>query len=216
MTLLVTSIVKQSISRFMKYTITACAILLTLWLQAQNKPAEWRFGVKTDLDFSTISGNGMADGYTMGAQFGGFAEKRLNGRWSIQPELLFTQRNTKKAGNFTTYYNTAGNLFAADNIKLGYITVPVMMKYRINHFLSLLAGPQYSIMLFDAESLIDNYKGMAFKRYELSANAGLQFTNGGAALYLRYNRGLTDINAIDSRYTWHSGQLQLGLAFRIK
>lgn len=202
----------------MKYTITAAALLLTLWMQAQIKPnpRAWRFGVKTDLNFSNINGNGMANGYTLGAQFGGYAEKPLNNRWSIQPELLFTQSNTKKAADFTTFYNTEGNLFASDNIKLGYISLPVMMKYKLNNYLSLLAGPQYSIMLFDAESLIDDNKGVAFKRYELSANAGMQFSIGSVALYGRYNLGLTNINDIDSRYAWRSRHLQLGVAFRIK
>jgi hypothetical protein len=71
-------------------------------------------------------------------------------------------------------------------------------------------------MLFDAESLVDDNKGIAFKRYEISANAGLQFNIGGVALYGRYNQGLNNINAIDSRYAWHSRHVQVGIAFRIK
>ena len=209
---------KLSIYLFMKYTITACMLLLALYTQAQSKPnpLQWRFGVKTDLNFSNINGNGMANGYQLGAQFGAYAEKPLSSRWSIQPELLFTQSNTKKAADFTTFYNTEGNLFASDNIKLGYISVPVLMKYKINNYFSLLAGPQYSMMLFDAESLIDDNRGVAFKRYELSANAGLQFNIGSVALYGRYNLGLTNINDIDSRYAWRSRHLQLGVAFRIR
>jgi len=200
----------------MKYTTTSFLLFITCMLQAQTKSTEWHFGVKTDLNFSTIKGNGMATGFTTGAQFGGFAEKPLSNKWSIQPELLFTQTNTKKASDFMTYYNTEGNVFAADNIKLGYISVPVMVKYNLNKYVSILAGPQYSIMLFDAESLMDDNKGIAFKRYEFSANAGLQFTIGSVALYGRYNQGITNINDIDNRYAWHSRHIQAGIAFRIK
>ena len=71
-------------------------------------------------------------------------------------------------------------------------------------------------MLFDAESLVDDNKGIAFKRYELSANAGLLFNIGGVALYGRYNQGLNNINAIYSQYAWHSRHVQIGIAFRIK
>ena len=191
-------------------------LLTATLLHAQIKQTDWHFGVKTDLNFSTIKGNGMATGYTTGAQFGGFAEKPLNSKWSIQPELLFTQSNTKKGSDFTTFYNTEGNLFASDNIKLGYISVPVMMKYNLNIYLSLLAGPQYSFMLFDAESLLDDNKGIAFKRYEISANAGLQFSIGSVALYGRYNLGLSNINNIDDRYAWYSRHIQAGVAIRIK
>ena len=200
----------------MKYSITCCVLLIAAFVQAQTKQADWHFGVKTDLNFSTIKGNGMASGYITGAQFGGFAEKLLGSKWSIQPELLFTQSNTKKGPDFMTFYNTEGNVFAADNIKLGYISVPVMIKYNLNKFLALLAGPQYSQMLFDAESLMDDNKGIAFKRYEISANAGLQFTIGSVALYGRYNLGLSNINAIDDRYKWHSQHIQAGVAVRIK
>ena len=191
-------------------------MLTTSLLHAQTYTKEWHFGVKTDLNFSTINGNGMATGYVTGAQFGGFAEKPLTSKWSIQPELLFTQSNTKKAANFTTYYNTEGNIFASDNIKLGYISVPVMAKYKVNKYLSVLAGPQYSIMLFDAESLVDDNKGMAFKRHEFSANAGLQFTIGMVSLYGRYNQGITNINDIDNRYAWRSRHIQAGIALQIK
>lgn len=200
----------------MKYAITAGILFIATWLQAQTSNSTWHVGVKTDLNFSNINGKGMANGYITGAQFGGFAEKPLGSKWSIQPEVLFTQSNTKKGSDFMTYYNTEGNLFASDNIKLGYISVPVMAKYQLNKFLSILAGPQYSIMLFDAESLMDDNKGIAFKRTEFSANAGVQFTVGMVSLYGRYNQGISNINNIDNRYAWRSRHIQAGIAFRIK
>ncbi|MEO6315082.1 MAG: porin family protein [Chitinophagaceae bacterium] len=200
----------------MKFRITCCALFVTILIHAQGTEPGWHFGIKTDLNFSTIKGKGMADGYTTGAQFGGFAEKRLSRQWTFQPEVLFTQSNTKKANDFTTYYNTEGNVFASDNIKLGYISVPLMMKYNVNKFIAVMAGPQYSQLLFDAESLVQDSKGVAFKRYEVSANAGLQFTVGNVSLYGRYNLGLSNINAIDDRYKWRSRHLQVGIAIRIK
>lgn len=200
----------------MKYLIAGCLLIATSQLHAQTIAGAWHFGIKTDLNFSTIKGKGMASGYGTGAQFGGFAEKAFNNKWSIQPELLFTQSNTKKAADFMTYYNTEGNVFASDNIKLGYISIPVMAKYKLNKYLSVMAGPQYSIMLFDAESLIDDNKGIAFKRYEFSANAGLQFTIGMVSLYGRYNQGISNINNIDNRYAWRSNHIQAGVAFTIK
>ena len=91
-----------------------------------------------------------------------------------------------------------------------------MFKYNMNKYLSILAGPQYSQMLFDAESLLDDNKGIAFKRYEVSGNAGVQFTLGSVSLYGRYNLGLSNINGIDDRYKWRSGHIQTGIAIRIK
>jgi len=200
----------------MKYTLTCFALLLASFLHAQTKKnMEWRFGVKADLNFSNINGNGNASGYTSGAQAGVFAEKPLTQNLSFQPELLFTQSNSKKGADFMTFYNTEGNVFASDNIKLGYISVPLLFKYNVNKYLSVLAGPQYSQMLFDAESLLNDTKGLAFKRYEVSGNAGAQFNVGNVAIYGRYNLGLSNINAIDNRYAWHSRHIQLGIAVKI-
>jgi len=203
----------------MKYTISCLAIFFSVILHAQTKSdPDWHFGIKGDVNLSNINGNGMPGSYTTGFQFGGFAEKAFNNKWSVQPELLFSQNNTKvDVTNFLVYYTPPqGNVFAASNIKLGYISVPVMLKYNINKYFSVLAGPQYSQMLFDAESLLKDDKGIAFKRYEVSVNGGAQVNLGSVAIYARYNQGLTNINNIDSRYKWNSSHIQFGIAVKVK
>lgn len=204
----------------MKTTMTCLALLIMNCMYAQTAQSTlpgWHFGIKGDLNMSNIKGNGMANGYVAGVQVGGYAERVLNANWSIQPELLFTQNNSKKGSDFLTYYNdNIGNPFSSDNIKLGYISVPVMVKYNYNKYLSVLVGPQYSMLMVDAESLLTAGDGKAFKKSEFSANAGAQFNLGSVSLYGRYNLGLSNINNIDSRYTWKSNHIQIGLAIRVK
>jgi len=203
----------------MKYTISCLAIFFSVILHAQTKSdPDWHFGIKGDVNLSNINGNGMPGSYTTGFQFGGFAEKAFNNKWSVQHELLFSQNNTRvDVTNFLVYYTPPqGNVFAASNIKLGYISVPVMLKYNINKYFSVLAGPQYSQMLFGAESLLKDDKGIAFKRYEVSVNGGAQVNLGSVAIYARYNQGLTNINNIDSRYKWNSSHIQFGIAVKVK
>ncbi len=201
----------------MKHTITVLAIFLSVMVNAQTKPVntEWQFGIKGDLNLSNINGNGMPTGYTAGFQVGGFAEKAFDSKWSFQPELLFSQNNTKvNVTDFLVYYvPPTGNVFAASNIKLGYISVPLMFKYRLNKYFNIAAGPQYSQMIFDAESLLTSGEG-AFKKYEASINGGAEFTIGSVAIYGRYNRGITNINNIDNRYKWYSSHIQLGVAIK--
>ena len=204
----------------MKYTITGLLLMLTVLTQAQTKMADmdWHFGIKGDVNLSNVYGNGMPNSYTTGFQFGGYAVKAFNNQFSVQPELLFSQNNTKvNVSNFLVYYTPPrGNVFAADNIKLGYISVPVMFRYKINKYFNLVAGPQYSQMLFDAESLLQDDKGVAFKRYEVSGNAGAEFAVGSVIIYGRFNQGFTNINNIDNRYKWYSRHVQIGLAIKIK
>jgi len=203
----------------MKYTLTFLGILMVALLHAQTIVPGWHFGVKADINFSTINGKGMASGYTIGGQGGGYAEYIINRDWSVQPELLFTQNNTKiKQPDFSTYYNTAGNPFAATDVKLAYISVPVLLKYNINPSFSILAGPQYGMLLVDAESLLRSGDGKAFKKSEISGNLGAQFNVGKVALYGRYNIGISNIQNIpnDDRYSWRSSHLQLGIAVKIQ
>jgi Outer membrane protein beta-barrel domain len=187
--------------------------------QSNPNPYDWHFGLKADLNLTHIQGNGTASGYTTGFQAGGFAERVLDKTWSLQGELLFTQNNTKRAplADFLTYYNTSGNPFSAEDIKLGYISVPVLIKYNVTNAFSFLAGPQYSILLVDAESLLNPPReNKAFKTSEFSGNVGAQFNISKVALYGRYNFGLSNINNIDSRYAWHSSHIQLGIAVKIQ
>lgn len=199
----------------MKYMFLSLTLVLTAVAKAQSGIPEWHYGLKADFNFTTINGKGLASGYTMGAQGGVFVERSFNKNWSLQPELLFTQSNTKKGNDFLTYYNTSGNPFAAQDIKLGYLSLPVMVKYNINKMFSLLAGPQYSLLLVDAESLLASGDDKAFKKSELSANIGGQFNLGVVSVYGRYNLGINNINNIDNRYAWHASHIQAGIAVKI-
>lgn len=202
----------------MKYTLTFFGILMVAlsYAQSNNLPT-WHFGVKADLNLSNISGNGMASGFTPGGQIGGYAERTFNNKWSIQPELLFTQNNTKK-GDIATYYPDTYNPYAATDVKLAYISVPVMLKYNVTPAFSFLVGPQYGLLLVDAESLLRLQDNKAFKKSEFSANAGAQFNAGRVSIYGRYNQGISNIQNIpsDNRYTWRSSHIQLGVAVRLQ
>ncbi len=204
----------------MKYALTCFGTLMIFLLHAQTEPPVttfWHYGIKGDLNFSNVQGNGMASSYTAGFQAGVYAERVLNNKWSVQPELLLTQNYSKKGADFLNYYITnGGNANAADDIKLAYISVPVLLKYTFNKYFQAMAGPQYGLLVVDAESLEQSGDGKAFKRSEFSANAGAQFTTGSVSIYGRYNQGLSNINNIDNRYNWHSRHIQLGIAIKIK
>jgi Outer membrane protein beta-barrel domain len=206
----------------MKYTLTCLSILTVILVNAQPNPSpyDWHFGLKADLNLSHIQGNGTASGYTSGFQAGGFAERVLDKTWSLQGELLFTQNNSKRSSiaDFETYYNTSANPFSAEDIKLAYISIPVLIKYNVTNAFSFLAGPQYSILLVDAESLLrPPHENTAFKTSEFSGNVGAQFNISKVALYGRYNFGLANINNIEnSKYAWHSSHVQLGIAVKIQ
>lgn len=195
----------------MKYTMVCAVLLLTFAANAQT----WHFGPKLDANYSSIKGNGIRNKYSAGFQIGGFVEYSFNKQWSVQPELLYTWSNYKKSDDFLTYYNNYGRSAADDNINLAYISLPLLLRYNLNKTISFLAGPQASYLLYEDENLLKNNRD-AFKKYELSANAGVQVNIENVGFYARFNKGLSDINDIDERYAWKSNHIQVGVAVRIK
>jgi hypothetical protein len=197
--------------RLMKNLIAVAMLFMTLTANAQS----WHFGPKLDANYSSISGNGMKSSFAPGWQIGAFVEKKLNNKWSIQPELLYSWNRYKKSNDFMTYYVNSGRASAGTNINLATISVPVLVRYNLNKTFSLLAGPQYSYIIYDDENLLrTNYD--AFKNYEISANAGIQVNIDNVGFYARFNKGLSNINNIDERYKWYSQHVQVGIAVQIK
>jgi len=190
--------------------IALAALITTITARAQ----QWHFGPKLDLQYASASGKGLKSSLTPGWQAGAFAEIQWNATWGVQPEILFTWSQYKKAGDFMTYYNNYGRSSASNNIKLAYISVPLLLKYHLNKTLSFLAGPQYSYLLYEDEDLLKD-NAAAFKNYEISANAGVQVNIGDVGFYARYNQGLSNINNIDDRYKWKSNHVQVGVAIQI-
>jgi|SRR5450432_1756784 Outer membrane protein beta-barrel domain len=200
----------------MKYTLTFFGILMIGLVHAQtNNLPQWHFGVKADLNLYNISGNGVASGYTAGVAGGVYAEHTFNSKWAIQPELTVSQNNTKQK-DFQTYYPDVANPFLADDIKLAYINVPIMLKYNVTDAFSFLVGPQYSFLIVDAESLWTSHENKSFKSGEFAGAAGAQFNVKRVSIYGRFTQGFSNINNVaDGRYTWRASHIQLGVAVRV-
>ena len=114
-----------------------------------------------------------------------------------------------------TYYNNSGRSAAGANINLAYISVPVLARYNLNKVISVMAGPQFSYLVFEDEDLLKDSR-KAFDKTEISADAGVQVNLGNVGFYARYVKGLNNINDVDDRYTWKSSHVQVGVAVRIK
>lgn len=206
--------ISQPLNKFrikMKYTMVAFALLLTAAANAQT----WHFGPKVDVNYSTIKGNGVKDKFSLGFQVGGFAEFNITKRWAIQPELLYSWSAYKKSDDFLTYYNNYGRSNAGEKINLATISVPLLLRYNVNKVISVLAGPQYSYLIYDDENLLKEDR-QAVKNAEVSVNAGVQVNLDRVGFYARYNKGLSDINDVDERYDWKTSHIQIGMSVRIK
>jgi len=202
----------------MKKIILSALVIMTFssLAIAQKKDDGFKFhlGIKGGANMNKINGQSFKDGYELGYQVGAFAEIDFNKNIGIQPEVLFSQSSTKVAQGFKDIYQNIDNAVLDDNVRLNYLSVPVLLRINAGKLLTFHVGPEFSILVNDHENLLENGKG-AFKKGDFGMIAGAQINLGTLRIYGRYNVGLTNINDIDNQDKWKNQQLQLGLGLRL-
>lgn len=154
-----------------------------------NAQQDKSFGAKAGVNIAQINakaGN-MSDSFDnlVGFHFGLFGEFKLANQFTIQPEALFS----RLGGTFNEDGTTG-------DIKLNYISVPIMFKYYPSEQFSLEAGPQIGFLAsstissgalsVDAESLFNTID------FGLAIGANYDFTDK-VFVNARYNLGLSNI-----------------------
>ncbi len=170
--------------------------------QAQDEPADSRFrvGFKGGVNFSNLYANEVNDENSrFGFQGGIFLRTPISSIFSIQPELLYTQKGAKL--NYTAVVN--GN--RANQINLHYMELPVLFRINPTETFNFHVGP-YGGYLMDARlskeddadgGLSGNETGVDadnFQRFDYGAAAGLEFNLRWFDIGARYNLGLRQIS----------------------
>lgn len=175
--------------------------------------AQFTLGVKAGANLTKIDGKSFKEEFKTGYHVGGFAEIGLGGKLGIQPEVLFNQIQSRVDTTFRSVYQGAFNSLTEKDVKLSYLSIPILLTYKLGNNLSLLAGPQYGILLDQDKNLIQNGKE-AFKNGEFSVLGGAQLKVSKLRFSGRYVVGLNNINDIDDQNEWKNQgwQLSVGLA----
>ncbi|SEC31129.1 Outer membrane protein beta-barrel domain-containing protein [Tenacibaculum sp. MAR_2009_124] len=184
----------------MKKTVLAIVCMIAF---ATVNAQDVKFGVKAGLNVSTIRLDYMGQddpdiGSRLGFHGGITLEAKLSDSFSIQPEVLYTQRGAK---------------IEDATFKVDYISLPVMAKYYPIKGLSLEVGPEVSFLVND--KVVDNVLGeynTKIDSYDFGINFGFgyQFDNG-LFLQSRYSLGVVDIQ--DFR-EMKNGTFQMSLGYQ--
>ncbi|MBK8142489.1 MAG: PorT family protein [Chitinophagaceae bacterium] len=190
-----------------KFLSLFAAVLLSQAIMAQ-----FHLGVKAGANITKVDGKSFKDEFRYGYHLGGFAEIRLGNKLVLQPEVLFNQYATRLDSNYKNVYEDVfdGN----SNIKLNYLSVPVLLNYKlVGNFISLQAGPQFGVLIDQNKTLLQN-GGNAFKGGDLSMLAGVLVRVGPMRINGRYAIGLNNISDIadDDKWKNQGFQLSVGLA----
>lgn len=172
-----------------------------------------KVGVKVGANLTNSTGVSFKNEYEFGYHAGFFSELMITKKFGIQPELLFSETNLRTGTGFNSLYSMVA-IPNITNIKLQYMTIPVLLDYKPFSLVTLQLGPQFGILMSQTKSLKEN-AGDAFKKGDFSLLGGVQLNFLKFRVYGRYAVGLMNINDIDSKEEWKSQTLQIGAAITL-
>ena len=192
---------------------TKLSVLFALVLFAQAAMAQFHLGIKGGVNITKVDGEAFRDEFRYGYHLGGFAELGLGGRLGIQPEVLWSQYQTRVDSSFSDVYENSLHISNYQDVKLNYLTIPILLNYKLGSLLSLQAGPQFGILLDQSKNLVQNGQE-AFKNGDFSLVGGAQIHISKIRLQGRYFVGLNNISDISDQNKWNNQgfQLSVGLA----
>lgn len=187
--------------------------LVAVMLVSATTFAQFHIGVKGGANITKVDGQSFNDKFNYSYHLGGFAEIGLGNKFGLQPEVLFNQYTSTLDSN---YHNIYEDVFSSDQgkVRLNYLSIPILLNYKlIGNFLSLQAGPQFSILMNKDKTLLQN-GGKAFSDGDFAMLGGVQLKLSAIRITGRYAVGLKNINDIDNKDKWTSQgfQVSLGLA----
>lgn len=189
------------------FVLSVALVFTVLNTQAQG----FHFGIKAGANLFKVDGESFDQEFKFGYNVGAFTQINVNSSWGIQPEVLFNQTNYRTGTEFSNVYSGGVSNYQG---KLNYLSIPVLLSFRPIPLLSILAGPQFGILLNRDEHLTDN-AAQAFKTGDFSLVGGAQLNLGSIMAGARYVVGLNNINDLGSQNSWKNEGWQLYAGFRI-
>lgn len=174
----------------MKKLLTICFVLLASKGFSQgfvkNVMGRLEFGVKaggnvsnfTNASFPTDPLYGFHAGMTLGF--------RITDHFLVQEDILFSTQGAKIKGG------TLGD----QDLKLSYVALPILLKYRTSSGFFIEAGPQFGMKL---DEKVSGWKSGDFaKKVDLAAAGGIGFQSKlGLGIAGRYIYGLSKVGDFD-------------------
>ena len=163
------------------------------------------FGLKAGGNYSNYANADFKTESIAGFHAGAIVNFRLFKGLSIQEEFLFSTQGAK----------VKDNLFGKENVKVSYINVPFLLKYRSNLGIYIEAGPQVGMRA--SENISNMQIGEFAKKLDLSAVGGIGFqSKSGFGFGARYIAGLSkvgDFQLSNAKTDFHNSVIQASVFY---
>lgn len=205
----------------MKKTILTVTILATIAISTAQE-TKTTFGVKGGLNLSSANVERSYDtdvSSLAGFNVGGFAHFKIDKKWAVQPEFLFSTQGFKE------YLDDSGYIFD-EEVKINYLNLPINFQYIVASKLHIEAGPEVGFLVsgkvdgkyYDPmfnETRLTN--GVDIKEHLKSVVFGFNVGAGYAitpqlSASVRYHLGLSDADDLEGLKI-KNRNIQVGLGY---
>ncbi len=144
----------------------------------------------------------------VGFHVGGYVNYFFSDQAAVQIEIIFSQKGSKWTDDF----------YSAKDI-LGYLDIPLLVRYQVIEYLNFHAGPQFGFLM-SAKSKYDDGSDEDAKEYYKSTDVGLVLGAEGNLPFkinitIRYILGLSNIASDELGNTWKNNVFQISVGYRI-
>ncbi|MDR7212417.1 porin family protein [Flavobacterium piscis] len=171
----------------MKNLFLLCIVLISSSVFSQSFFDRLHFGLKAGGNYSDFSNADFDTEGFAGFHAGAIIAFDINENFSVQEEFLFSTQGAK----------LKGGLSDGQDLKLSYISVPIVLKYKTSFGLYFEAGPQIGILASENFKEITNDDFAEKIDGGVVGGIGYQFQNG-LGIGARYYLGLTNVSKIKS------------------
>jgi hypothetical protein len=143
--------------------------------------AQLGVGIKAGANFASISTDDYETSSRTGYHVGAYANFKLSETWGITPEVLWSSQG--------------GDLDDVE-FETNYVTVPIMLRWRIIDLISVEAGPQFNVLTSansDGADVLDELVNPTY----CAAFGALVHLPLGLNAGIRYVAGLSDLSESD-------------------
>lgn len=215
-------------------SVVVIALASTLFMNAQEK----NFGFVGGLNLANIRGDRtefINNSWRLGYHFGVFSNFSLSDKIALEPRILFSSKGYNDEIDFGEFQSQNGELpLTQRHVKYAnrnsYLSVPLLLKYKLVDNLSLDLGPEIAFLLYSKDVITkvdgEGYfakgdvpqegSGDFFLDYGAMAGVTFYFTSN-TSIQLNYFHGLSNLHrkAIIGDSTENNSVFQLSLGYLI-
>jgi len=176
---------------------------------AQLSVQSVQIGFKGGGNFYKIGGRSFDNKVNPSFSAGAYAELNFTPKWTLQPELLWSETIAQTSPIFNQIYPSA----ISSKLYSNYVVLPILVAFKPVPELSILFGPQVGYLVNQTTGV---YAGKdVFSKSDLALVFGGQLNLGKVKFGARYYVGLNNINGINSSDDWRAHGFQLYLGYQL-